>query len=50
MVKREINDIEKDDAKTEGSPPQRSKRQRKEEHDDSGRTITLTNKKRMKSL
>ena len=49
MVKRKFKDIEKDDGKKESSPPQRSKRQKKEEHEDSGRTVTLTNKKRMAS-
>ena len=45
MVKRKFKDIEKDDGKKESPPPQRSKRQKKEEHEDSGRTVTLTNKK-----
>ena len=48
MVKRKFKDIEKDDGMKESSPPQRSKRQEKEEHDDLGRTVTLT-KKRMAS-
>ena len=47
MVKRKFKDIEKNDGKKE-SPPLRSKRQKKEEHEDSGRTVTLT-KKRMAS-
>ena len=47
MVKRKFKDIEKDDGKKESPPPRRSKRQKKEEHEDSGRTVTLTNKKRM---
>ena len=45
MVKRKFKNIEKDDGKKESSPPQRSKRQKKEEHEDSGRTVTFTNKK-----
>ena len=45
MVKRKFKDIEKDDGKKESPPPQRGKRQKKEEHEDSGRTVTLTNKK-----
>ena len=45
MVKRIFKDIEKDDGKKESPPPRRSKRQKKEEHEDSGRTVTLTNKK-----
>ena len=49
MAKRKFKDIEKDDGKKESSPPWRSKRQKKEEHEDSGRTVTLTNKKRMAS-
>ena len=49
MVKRKFKDIEKDDGKKKNPPPQRSKRQKKEEHKDSGRTVTLTNKKRMAS-
>ena len=44
MVKRKFKDIEKDDGKKESPPPLRSKRQKKEEHEDSGRTVTLTNK------
>ena len=50
MVKRKFKDIEKDDGKKKSPPPWRSKRQKKEEHEDSGRTVTLTNKKRMASL
>ena len=49
MVKRKFKDIEKDDGKKESSPPQRSKRQQKEVHEDSGRTVTLTNKERIAS-
>ena len=49
MVKRKFKDIEKDDGKKESPPPRRNKRQKKEEHEDSGRTVTLTNKKRMAS-
>ena len=49
MVKLKFKDIEKNDWKKESSPPQRSKRQKKEEHENSGRTVTLTNKKRMAS-
>ena len=49
MVKRKFKDIEKDDGKKESSPPRRSKSQKKEEHEDSGRTVTLTNKNRMAS-
>ena len=49
MVKQKFKDIEKDDGKKESSPSQRSKREKKEEHEDSGRTVTLTNKKRMAS-
>ena len=49
MVKQKFKDIEKDDGKKESPPPWRSKRQMKEEHEDLGRTITLTNKKRMAS-
>ena len=49
MVKRKFKDIEKDDGKKKSSPPRRSKRQKKEEHEDSGRTVTLTNIKRMTS-
>ena len=49
MVKRKFKDIEKDDRKKESPPPLRSKRQKKEEHEDFGRTVTLTNKKRMVS-
>ena len=45
MVKRKFKDIEKDDGKKEISPPQRSKRQKKEEHEDSGRTVIFTDKK-----
>ena len=45
MVKRKFKDIEKDDGKKE-SLPRRSKRQKKEEREDSGRTVTLTNKKK----
>ena len=45
IFNRKIKDIEKDDGKKESSPPRRSKRQKKEEHEDSGRTVTLTNKK-----
>ena len=49
MVKRKFKDIEKDDGKKESPPTRRSKRQKKEEHEDLGRTVTLTNKKRMAS-
>ena len=49
MVKRKFKDIEKDDRKKESPPPRRSKRQKIEELEDSGRTVTLTNKKRMAS-
>ena len=49
MVKRKFKDIEKDDRKKESSPPRRSKRHKKEEHEDSGRTVSLTYKKRMAS-
>ena len=49
MVKRKFEDIEKDDGKKESPPPRRNKRQKKEEHEDSGRTVTLTNKIRMAS-
>ena len=49
MVKRKFKDIEKDDGKKKSPPPQRSKRQKKEEHEDSGRIVTLANKKRMAS-
>ena len=49
MVKRKFKDIEKDDWKKESSPLQRSKRQKKEVHEDSCRPVTLTNKKRMTS-
>ena len=49
MVKRKYKDIEKDDGKKESSPSQRSKRQKTEEHENSGRTVTLTNKKWMTS-
>ena len=49
MVKLKFKNIEEDDGKKESSPPLRSKRQKKEEHEDSGRTVTLTNKKRMVS-
>ena len=35
--------------KKESSTPERSKRQKKEEHEYSGRTVTLTNKRRMVS-
>ena len=49
MVKRKLKDIEKDDGKKESLPLWRSKRQKKEEHEDSGRTVTLTNIKRMAS-
>ena len=49
MVKRKFKDIEKDDGKKESPPQQRSKRQKKEEHEDSDRTVTLTNKKRIAS-
>ena len=49
MVQRKFKFIEKDDEKKESPPPRRSKRQKKEEHEDSGRTNTLTNKKRMAS-
>ena len=45
MVKRKFKDREKDDGKKESPPPLRSKRQKKEEHEYSGRTVTLTNKK-----
>ena len=45
MVKRKFKDIEKDDLKKESPHPQRSKRQKKEEHEDLGRTVTLTKKK-----
>ena len=44
MIKRKFKDIEKNDGKKESPPPQRSKRQKKVEHEDSGRTVTLTNK------
>ena len=47
MVKRKFKDIERDDGKKERLPPRRSKRQKKEEHEDSGRTVTLTNKKEL---
>ena len=47
MVKRKFKDIEKDDGKKESLPPLKSKRQTKEEHEDSGRTVTLTNKKEL---
>ena len=46
MVKRKFKNIQKNDGKMENPPPQRSKRQKKEEHEDSGRTVTLTNKKK----
>ena len=49
MVKRKFKDREKDDGKKESPSPQRSKRQKKEEHEGTGRTDTLTNKKRMAS-
>ena len=49
MVKRKFKDIEKDDGKKKSPPPRRSKRQKKEEHEDLGRTVTLSNKKRMAS-
>ena len=45
MVKRKFKDIKKEDGKKESSLPRRSKRQKKEEHEDSGRTVILTNKK-----
>ena len=47
MVKRKFKDIEKDDGKKESPSPRRSKKQKKEEHEDSGRTVTLTNKKEL---
>ena len=47
MVHIKFKDIEKDDGKNESPPPRRSKTQKKEEHEDSGRTVTLINKKRM---
>ena len=37
MVKRKFKDIEKDDGKKESPPPRRSKRQKTEEHEDTGR-------------
>ena len=49
MVKLKFKDIERDDGNKESPSPQRSKRQKKEEHEDSGRTVTLINKKRMTS-
>ena len=45
MIKWKFKDIEKDDGKKESPPPWRSKSQKKEEHEDSDRTVTLTNKK-----
>ena len=45
MVKRKFKDIEKDDGKKKSPSPRRSKRQKKEELEDSGRAVTLTNKK-----
>ena len=47
MVKQKFKNIEKDDGKKESPPPRRSKRQKREEHEDLGRSVTLTNKKRM---
>ena len=49
MVKRKFKDIKKSDGMKETPPPRRSKRQKKEECEDSGRIVTLTNKKRMTS-
>ena len=46
MVKRKFRDIEKDDGKKEYPPPLRSKRHKKALHEDSSRTVTLTNKKK----
>ena len=49
MIKQNFKDIEKDYGKKEIPSPRRSKKQKKEEHEDSGRTVTLTSKKRMSS-
>ena len=49
MVKRKFKDVENDDEKKGKSSFTRSKRQKKEEHEDLGRTFTLTNKKRIAS-
>ena len=45
MVKRKFKDIKKDEGNKESPLPRRSKRQKKEEHEDSGVTVTLTSKK-----
>ena len=46
MVKRKFKYIEIDYGNKEIPPSPKSKRQKKEEHEDSGRTVTITNKKK----
>ena len=39
MIKRKFKEIEKDDGKKESPSPRRCKRQKKKEHEDSGKTV-----------